>query len=162
MSNPTTNTVAVPLSHEALEHILQEHARYVATQGQQGKEAGLSLYIVEDYDFSGLNLAEVHLYASVFLRCRFVNTDLYYTDFGHTQAPGGDFRGAMLAKATFYQADLRGACFDGASLTSASFLKSDLTGATFLGAALNSTSFSDSDMTDTVFDPEVPLVVRQP
>lgn len=162
MIDPITDAVPKPLSHEALRCILEEHAEYVATQGQQGKEAGLSLYIVEDFDFSGLNLAEIHLYASVFLRCLFVNTDLYYTDFGRTQAPGGNFRGAMLAKATFYKADLRGACFDGASLTSASFLKSDLTGATFRRAELNSTSFSDSDMTGTVFDPEVPLVVRQP
>ncbi len=162
MSNPTTSAVAVPLSHEALEHMLEEHAKYVATRGRQGKEVGLSLFIVEDYDFSGLDLAQAHFYASAFVRCRFVNTDLYYTDFDSAQAPGGDFQGAMLAKATFYQADLRGACFDGASLTSASFLESDLTGATFLGAELNSTSFTGSDMTDTVFDPEVPLVVRQP
>lgn len=142
--------------------MLEGHAQYLATQGKQGEKADLSLYIVEDYDFSGLDLAEVHFYASVFLRCRFVNTALYYTSFDSTQAPGGDFRGALLAKATFYQADLRGACFDGASLTSASIMESDLTGASFRGAELNSTSFTDSDMTDTVFDPEVPLVLRQP
>lgn len=156
MTNPTTDAVPKPLSHEALRHILEEHAEYVATQGQQGKEAGLSLYIVEDFDFSGLNLAQVHFYASVFLRCRFVNTDLYYTDFDSAKVPGGDFQGAMLAKSIFYEADLRGACFDGASLTSASFLESDLTGATFRRAEINSTSFTDSDLTDAIFDPEVP------
>ncbi len=161
MTNLETHLAPKFLSHEALHFILEEHTVYVATQGKQGKEADLSLYIIEDYDFSNLNLAGVHFYASVFIRCQFVNTDLYYTEFDAAKAPCGNFQGAMLAKASFYEADLSDACFDGAKLTSASFLKSDLMRATFRFAEIDSTSFTDSNLTDAVFDPTVPQSVLQ-
>ncbi len=145
------------LSHEALRCLLEAHARYIETAGKEGQPADLSSYLITKYDFSGLNLAEIHAQHTVFDQCRFVGTDLYAADFSYTSAPGADFRNAMLGKAEFYEADMPHACFDGAYLGSANFIRTNLQGAAFRKADLNNTTFDECNLTGAVFDSPVAM-----
>jgi len=144
---------AVPLSHERLRAILEAHARHVATQGQEGQRADLTLRIVKDFSFTGLDLwdGKDPLYGTVFLRCRFVGTELY-TLFMDVSAPGADFQKANLAKSEFWDCNLSGANFDGAGLLRVNFFDCDLRGATFRGANLSTVSFRGSDTEGAIFD----------
>ena len=141
-----------PLSHDALRQILEEHIQYINSGGTQGQAADLSLYSIEDFDFSNLDLSDVPAQSTVFLRCKFINTDLSSANFDRTCALGADFRGANLVKAQFYMADLRAACFDKANLTRSEFIKSDLCSASFRAANLCAVSISESDLNEAIFD----------
>lgn len=140
------------LTHAALRDILAEHELYKKSEGKQGKQADLGAYIIEDYDFSGLNLSEINARGSVFTRCRFIGCDLYGTYFSDSSLVDTDFSDAMLKKAEFYDADASGACFDGAKLIRAEFIGAKLRAATFRNADLHSATISDCDLTSAVFD----------
>ncbi|MBR8839107.1 MAG: pentapeptide repeat-containing protein [Stigonema ocellatum SAG 48.90 = DSM 106950] len=144
--------IAEPLSHNALRQILKEHAFYINSGGTQGQAADLSLYSIENFDFSNLDLSGVPAQSTVFLRCQFINTDLSGANFDRTCAPSADFRGANLVKAQFYMADLRAACFDKANLTRSEFIKSNLCSASFRAANLCAVSISESDLNEAIFD----------
>jgi uncharacterized protein YjbI with pentapeptide repeats len=141
-----------PLSHAALQQILDEHALYINSGGLQGQPADLSLYSIEDFNFSELNLSGVTAQSTLCFRCKFVNTDLSGANFDRTIAPGADFRGANLVKAQFYMADLREACFDTANLTRSEFIKSNLRSASLREANLRAASISESDLNQAIFD----------
>jgi len=153
MSTPQKRE-AVPLSHEGLRAMLEAHSHYVATHGQEGQKANLSLCIVEDFDFNGLDLYEVEepIHASVFVRCRFVGTDFYFTRFQDVSAPGADFQRALFPKAELWDCDLSNANFDDTDLLRVNFFGCNLRGATFRGADLSLVSFSGSDLEGAVFD----------
>ena len=140
------------LSHDALKHMLSEHQRYKTTHGEEGKQADLSAYAIEGFDFSGLDLSEIHAQSSVFTRCRFIECDLYAVDFSGSSVRQADFSNAMLAKASFYEADVSGARFDNAKMTQVEFIKANLRGASFRDADLSSYIISECDTTDAVFD----------
>jgi uncharacterized protein YjbI with pentapeptide repeats len=132
------------LTHDRLRRLLEERAR--------GQDVDLSLYAIEDFDFSGLDLHDVAWFKSALLHCRFEGADLSGGRFSQTQAPEGDFRRANLVKAEFYEADLSGAVFDGARLGRAFFNRCFLRGATFRRADLHDASFQGCDLTAAVFD----------
>lgn len=113
----------------------------------------LSLYIISDFDFSGLNLSGIHAYKTTFHRCRFVSTDLYGADFSHMIAPRADFQQAILAKAVFSEADLSSANFDDANLIQTDFMNCDLRGATFRNADFSGGLVSDCNIEGAVFGP---------
>lgn len=151
------------LDNETLTQMLESHARSLEPAGQdgqgregqerEGQEAQLSLFIISDFDFSGLSLYDIHhIYNTTFHRCRFQRTDCYGVVFDEIAAPAADFREAVLAKAEFYDADLRDANFDSANPIRVFFLNCDLRGATFRGADLSCASFSGSELEGAVFD----------
>jgi len=144
----------VPLSHEDLRAMLATHALYNATEGKEGQKADFSLRVIEDFDFSGLDLCDSNdpIHAAVFVRCRFVGTDFYFMNFYDVSAVGGDFQGALFPKAEFHGGDFSGANFDGANLFRANLFGCNLRGATFRGADLNMVSFGGSDVEGAVFD----------
>jgi len=151
--------VPEPLDNETLQRMMDEHMCYVHTHHGSGPDIDLSLYIISDFDFSGLNLIGMHAQRTTFHRCRFVGTDLYTADFGYTVAPGADFRGATLAKAVFYEADVSGANFDGANLIQTDFMDCDLRGATFRHADFTGGLVSDCNTEGAVFGPEYVQII---
>lgn len=140
------------LSNDDLQRIIAEHQRYKATDGKQGRQADLSVYTIEDFDFSGLDLSEIHAQSSIFTRCRFIGCDLYAVDFSNSSLRDADFSNSTLAKASFYEVDARGARFDHAKMSQVEFIKSDLRGASFRDADLSSYIISECDTTDTNFE----------
>lgn len=153
--NDARSTAAQVVDNEALTYLLESHARKLEYGRQEGQEAELSFLIISDFDFSGLRLSGIHISGTTFHRCRFRRTDLYGVVFDEIAAPAADFGSAVLAKAEFYDADLRDANFDGANLVQTFFLNCDLRGATFRGADLADTSFSGSNIEGAVFDQPV-------
>jgi uncharacterized protein YjbI with pentapeptide repeats len=81
-----------PLTHEEVRELLRKHALHVSSAGKDGELADLSGCQIEDFDFGGAKLVDVHAQGSVFLRCRFAGADLYHGTWTGTRAPGADFR----------------------------------------------------------------------
>lgn len=142
------------LDDETIQRMMHEHTKEVDANDGQGTDLDLSLCIISNFDFSGMNLSGIHAYKTVFQECRFVGTDLYTADFSDTIAPGADFRKAVLAKSVFYGANLRGANFDGANLIRAYFKHCDLRGATFRDVDFSSGMISDCQTEGAIYDPE--------
>lgn len=140
------------LDNETLQRMMDEHTDYTKAHNGEGPDIDLSLYIISDFDFSGLNLRGMHAQRTTFHRCRFVGTDLYTADFGYTVAPGADFRRAVLAKAVFNEAELSGANFDGANLIRTNFMDCDLRGATFRNVDFSGGWASDCNLEGAVYD----------
>lgn len=145
--------VSEHLDNETLQRMMDEHMRYVGAHGGSGPDIDLSLYIISDFDFSGLNLSGIHAQRTTFHRCQFVGTDLYSADFNRTIAPGADFRMAVLAKAVLNEADFSGANFDGANMASIDIMDCDLRGATFRDADFTGGLVSDCNTEGAVFGP---------
>ncbi len=106
----------------------------------------LSAAVIVDWDFSDVELCDVHAQRTRFVRCTFRRAVLVNGDFDRTSAPECDFREAVLISASFYEADLRGARFDGANLARSEFLDCDLRGASFANADLRGAMFADCEI----------------
>ncbi len=145
--------VPEPIDNETLQRLVDEDLFYLHTHPGASSKLELSLYIISDFDFSGLKLYGIHAQRTTFHRCRFVGTDFYGADFDGTAAPGADFRGAGLAKAVFNEANLSGANFDGANCASADFMDCDLRGASFRNADFTGGLVSDCNTEGAVFGP---------
>lgn len=141
------------LSHDELQRMLEEHARFNATDGREGQQLDLSGYVIEDFDFSTHDVENlIHARGSVFTRCGFRGCDLYHVYFNDSKLIAADFRDAMLAKAEFHGVDASRACFDNAKMGSAEFIEANLSGAAFRNADLYSCIISNCDLTNAVFD----------
>src|ERR1022692_1353046 len=108
------------LSQSELDMIVEAHERYISGR-PGGKRAALRFVDFTGLEFSGRNLADADLSASVFDSARMAGTRL-----DRANLFGSDLRSADLRGASLGRADLRGACLRGANLTNA-----DLTGADF-------------------------------
>lgn len=140
------------LSNEAVRCILEEHERFKASSGKQGRLADLSVYCIEDFDFSGLELSSIKACASVFVRCCFVGCDLSGSCFNDSKFIAANFRNSYLWKAEFYNVEAKDAQFDNVDAGSAEFDQTNLVGATFRGANLRGASIIDCDLTNAIFD----------
>lgn len=143
-----------PLDNKTLQRMMDEHMRYVHAHDGASPGVDLSLYIISDFDFSGLILRGIHAYKTTFHRCRFVGTDFYYSDFSETAAPNADFREAILAKSVFSEANMRGANFDRANLIQTDFMECDLREATFRNVDFSGGMISDCQTEGAVYDPK--------
>ncbi|MDR3440074.1 pentapeptide repeat-containing protein [Telmatospirillum sp.] len=135
-----------------IEAILQAHARWVESGGQDGKRANL-----EGADLSGRQLAGALLTSSMLRKadlsgCDFSGAEMHGVDMRNADAAGTSFVGADLAVARlrharlsgcqFAQANLKGADLAGADLSGATMGDADLSGAILLGAHLAGADFS--------------------
>ena len=147
------------LGNETLQRMIDEQTRKDDTKYGVGHGLNLpvledlSLYIINGFDFSGLNLSGMHAYKTIFHQCRFVGADLYGADFDETVAQEADFRQATLAKAVFSGADLSGAKFDNANLIQTDFMNCNLKGATFRDADFSGGLVSDCNIEEAIFGP---------
>jgi uncharacterized protein YjbI with pentapeptide repeats len=151
--------VPEPLDNKTLQRMINEQVHKIDAKYGLGHGLSLpvledlSLYIISDFDFSGLNLQAIHAYRTIFHRCRFVGTDLYGADFDETSAHGADFQQAILAKAVFSEANLSSANFDNANLIQADFMNCDLRRATFRGADFSGGVVADCNTEGAIFGP---------
>lgn len=139
------------LAYDSLNSMLEEHYIYQTSLGKLGKRVDLSICVIEDFDFSGIDLSNIFAIGSIFNRCKFRNCDLYGTIFDESKFIGADFSGANLGKANFYQVVAKNACFDNTNCA-AEFDESNLSGSTFRNVNFGGASFVDCDLTDAIFD----------
>ena len=88
------------LTHDELNSIVKTYRTF---EGKHEQSSALSACIVEDFEFSGIDLSGVFAIGSTFIRCKFINCDLYSTIFDESKFTNVDFRGANLGKVEFYQ-----------------------------------------------------------
>ncbi|MBR8828181.1 MAG: pentapeptide repeat-containing protein [Gomphosphaeria aponina SAG 52.96 = DSM 107014] len=142
----------IKLDHNTLNSILEKQCLYHTSEGKLGKLADLSAYIIEEFDFSQMHLSDIIAIGSVFIRCKFINCELYGTIFDESKFITVNFKNSNLGKAQFYGVEAKNACFDDTNCSSAEFDESNLSGATFRNANLRGTSFTDCDLSNAVFD----------
>ena len=140
------------LTHTKLNSILEKQSVYQSSEGKIGGLADLSAYIIEDFDFSGIDLSDITAIDSVFTRCKFINCELYGAILSKSKFIDVNFRGASLGKVDFYRVEAKNVCFDNTNCSSAEFDEANLSGATFRNANLGGASFVDCDLRDAVFD----------
>lgn len=137
------------LNHNELDAILKTYQTF---EGKHEQRSALSACIVEDFDFSGIELSDLFAISSIFIRCKFINSNMYGTVFDESKFIDVNFKGANLGQTNFYQVEAINACFDNTNCGSAEFDEANLSGATFRNANLRNSSFTDCDLSNTVFD----------
>lgn len=140
------------LTYDKLKSILEKQSTYHISKGKQGKLADLSASIIEDFNFSKIDLSDIFAIGSVFIRCKFTECEFYTANLSESKFIAADFRGANLHKTEFYRVEAKDACFDSANCSGAEFDEANLTGATFRNANLGGASFVDCDLTNAIFD----------
>ena len=140
------------LDRAALNFILKQQSIYLASGRKIGESADLSASIIEEFDFSGIDLSSIFAIGSIFIRCKFINCELYGAVLDESQFINANFRGANLGKTNFYQVKAKNVCFDNTNCGSAEFDEADLNSATFRNANLNGASFVDCDLSNAIFD----------
>jgi uncharacterized protein YjbI with pentapeptide repeats len=148
--NPETDLEKLDLNE--LKHILKDHALYNATNGKEGKQADLGSYIIENADFTGINLSSINARGSIFKRCSFVDCDMYGAYFNDSSIIESNFRNAVLIKVEFYGVNVIDTCFDNAKMSKVEFIEAELINTTFCNADLHSATISECVLTNVVFD----------
>ena len=118
---------------------LEQHRRWIATEGREGAMASWPGEIIDGVDLTGAMLAGALLVETTFVRCPIVAAE-----FSRAVAGGASFVGASAAGARFVKAQLESAVFDGSDLRAATFLKADLGGASLKGCWLAGATFDDA------------------
>ena len=131
--------------------ILDEHAKWLATEGREGAQADF-----ENADLTGEDLGFCNLPKAVFTNAdltgvNFLGAHLEEAIFRRAIMPGAHLRLARLECAIFQDADLSGARLqmsrlDGANLAGAKCSGASLYGACLVGTNLNETRFDSADL----------------
>ena len=137
------------LTHRELNSIMKTYQTF---EGKHEHNSALSACIVENYDFSGIDLSDIFAINSTFVQCKFVGCELYTADLSKSKFIAVDFKNANLHKVEFYRVEAKNACFDDTNCSGAEFARANLSGATFRNANLNGASFVDCDLTNAIFD----------
>ncbi len=135
------------LRREDLEKILEEHGRWVRTNGKEGARASfaranltgvsLSEKLLSMADFSGARLTGASLVLADLSQANFSDADLSRADLSGADILLVNLSDANLSEADLSVADLTGANMAGASLSSALLPEADLSGADLSGADLS-------------------------
>jgi uncharacterized protein YjbI with pentapeptide repeats len=140
------------IDHAELLEMANAYHKYNISEGKEGHDIDLAGYLIEDFDFSGLDLTGLNGRISTFVRCKFNGCDLYYSYFNDSEFTDVDFSDAILVKAELCGIQANNTCFDRAKLVRAEFMECKFTDVSFRNADLNSSIISNSDLIRTCFD----------
>lgn len=119
------------------EDVLEQHRRWIDSDGRAGKRADLSGANFESADMIGAELAGANLF-----RANFQDADLLMANFRGACLVEADLREATLVGANFREASLAGAKLE----TSTGLLAPQLAGANLLGATMPDTISLDDEL----------------
>jgi uncharacterized protein YjbI with pentapeptide repeats len=151
MTKTNSDYMPQPLSHTEIQQMLDAHQKYFSSKREEGQKLDLTGYIIEGFDFSGLELPSLSARISIFIRCDFKNCNLYGAYFNGSEFTDVDFSDANLAKVEFNEIKAKKTCFDRAKLYQAEFMYCKFADVSFLNADLNSSIISDSELIRTCF-----------
>jgi uncharacterized protein YjbI with pentapeptide repeats len=124
-------TSAEPTRGEIARHelaiVLEQHKRWIESDGQEGEKAVLSRADLEGADLTGANLERAVLH-----KANLREADLLLADLRGASLMQANLQGANLLGAEFYEADLQGATLERAT----GLLVSKLAGTNLFGASL--------------------------
>ena len=136
-------------THDKVNGILETYQTF---EGKHEHNSALSACIVEDFDFSGIELSDILAIGSTFIRCKFIGCDLNTANLSKSKFIAADFSRANLCKANFYRVEAKNACFDRTNCGGAEFDEANLSGATFRNVDFGGASFVDCDLSNAIFD----------
>jgi uncharacterized protein YjbI with pentapeptide repeats len=121
----------VRINGEKLSNIIKEHALWLKTNGEQGKQADLSYQTLKFIDFSDCQLNKANF--------QFANID--HCVFNHAKLVSANFNWATIAATDFKYANMYGAMFNHSSLSQDNFDYADLRFTEFNQGSIASCSF---------------------
>jgi len=135
-----------------LNAMLADHARWVDTDGKEGKRANFRGYDLSGVDLSGYNLTEANFRSANLTDANFGGANLHAADMAEAILDGADISHAMLsgvslARAQLHRVNAAGADLTTANLTAAIAENINLTNAKLSGAILRDTNFRHADFT---------------
>lgn len=92
------------ISGQELQKILDNHKKWLATDGKEGEKADFDNTFLADVDFSGFDLRYADFREAYLLRVKFCKANLRSARFRHAYLAYADFEGANLSNADFYRA----------------------------------------------------------
>ena len=135
---------------DELQQVLHDHAQWIKSFSESGKQADLSGADLRGADLRGADLSRAYLSGADLsgaylsradLRGAYLRgADLSRAYLSRAYLSGADLRGAYLSRADLSGADLRGADLSGAYLSGADLRGADLSGAYLSGADLSGAS----------------------
>jgi uncharacterized protein YjbI with pentapeptide repeats len=134
------------ITEEKLKGILEQHRKWVESEGKEGKQADLS-----EANLRGANLQRAELRRAMLQGADLVGTNLKGALLMMANLEGAKLRRAMLQGADLYEAnlqraELRSAMLEGANLTKADLRETDLEGAKLRRAKLQRADLSGSNL----------------
>ena len=145
-------------SPDRLKRILQEHQKWVESDGREGEQAnlreanlqqsGLSNANLRDADLKGANLQRASLYKAKLQKANLYKANLQDANLKEVNLQEALLAGANLQKAKLYQADLQKTALVGANLKEATLVLANLQKADLLGANLQDANLQDANLED--------------
>jgi uncharacterized protein YjbI with pentapeptide repeats len=141
------------ISEEELKQILEEHKKWVESDGKEGKRAYLIKRNLKQYDFNGANLQQANLSGANLQDASFEEANLQKAELGETNLQkaylwNANLRDATLSKANLQEAYLLGANLQDASLKEANLQKAFLLGANLQNAYLLKANLQDASLSE--------------
>lgn len=143
---------------EAMAALLENHRRWLESNGERGERIDLYEPEISGYDFRGTILSRAILYGANLNYCTFSEADLSGVEMHGSSLCQADFCACNLREAQISGCDLHAAFFLDADLTNADISDSDLTDAEFnqailrkanlIGVGCMETSFADADLSE--------------
>lgn len=127
-----------------IQHILQEHANWLASGGKDGRRANFRNANLQGFDLSSAQLAEASFRGANLVGANLSGSDLRGADLSEAVLESANLGNANLATAILARADLRTTDLTGADLQSA-----DLSSALMLGANLSGLNLSAAILQET-------------
>jgi len=128
-----------------LNNIIENHEKWLATNGREGRMANLSNYTLKNCNLSGRNLSESNL------RC----VDLRDANLSRTILNKADITNADLSGAILRYANLNGATINNADLSNADLYMAKLRKASLYSAILNNACMKKTDLSEAVLEKAV-------
>jgi len=127
---------------DQIQKVLNDHCRWVESEGRHGRRAGLRRFDLKGADLFGSNLRSANLSGA-----NLSGADLSDCDLENADLKNANIEGASLAWTNLMHANLRGACLREADLRWADLRWADLSEADLSGANL-----SGADLTNTILN----------
>lgn len=131
---------------EQLEEIIEEHRKWIISEGIEGEKANLSNLNLEEVDFEGANLQDADLQGANLQDTNLKGIILQGANLQGANLRGADLFGANLQKAGLQKTKLQGADLREADLREAWLQKADLQDTNFAAANLCKANLSEASL----------------
>jgi nucleoid DNA-binding protein len=147
-------TPAHPLKPAELKKMLNDHRRWLESEGQKGQKANLAYAKLKEADLYGAHLSRINLQGADLQGADLCEADLYEADLQDADLDDAilewaSLDGAKLQRASLHRADLRWANLEGTNMEGANLRFANLEGANLKGAKLSEADLYGANLNNT-------------
>ena len=140
-----------------LEGVLRQHAQWLESRGQSGKQARLEQAQLQQCDLRGADLRYAVLTGARLTRAQLSNANLAFADLrnaelSYARCDHANLDGALISGATLEGADFEAATFQHASLAKANMRYARCQGANFASARIVETQMNHANLSHASFE----------